>query len=281
MDIPRMLAISPPIPIDHQVALKTWRAYRIANGYSADVRLLTEPTGNAKLNKSGRLDYGLSLAPARTSGYNACPWSTPICRAGCVAFAGRGTGPAGRSGHTITEARILKTRFLVEERDAFCTLVRDELANIVKRQRSIARKKHKKFRAVACRLNVFSDIPWEKVAPWMLIPEVKFYDYSKGWHRVTPANYHLCYSASENTSDADVVAKCATGATVAVVFNARYRPNETTHGALPVTFQGIQVVDGDKMDTRYDDVPGQVIGLRAKGSMRASGGGMVRDAATQ
>ena len=125
-------------------AKRAWQAFRLAHGYSASAPLLTPPDANAKMAKSGRPDYALSLAPAVSSGHNVCPFSTPECRATCVAHTGRGMAPTGASGHTVADARALKVAFLVDQPDAFCTLVKVELLAAVA-----------KHGAIGCRLNAF------------------------------------------------------------------------------------------------------------------------------
>jgi len=249
------LLVLPPKEIDAKEARARWRAWRVAKGVGPNVPLLTAPDGNSKMRRSGRPDYSLSLAPAYTSGHNVCANSTPTCRKGCVAFSGRGTSPTGNSGGTVISGRILKNKFLIEDRDAFCSLVKAEILQAVK-----------KHGAVGCRLNAFSDIPWEEVAPWMLqIPQVTWYDYSKLLGRTPPPNYFLCYSASERTSDEDIVRMVKEGKNVAVIFGVRYRVNGNWQFPLPTTFCGVPVIDGDKVDTRYDDPRGMVVGLRIKG----------------
>jgi len=243
--------------------------------------LLTPPTGNVKFLKDASVvTYGLALAQANTVGrvrvtvwhlgagvwdglevmwvrVNTCPFSTPACRAGCVS----------QSGHAaldprINRARQLKTRFLLQHPAAFMTLLRHEL------DRARARYGDR----LRVRLNTFSDIRWEVVAPWIFttFSDVTFYDYSKDWSRVLPANYRLTLSASERTSDRSVAAATARGATVAVVFSTgRGKP-------LPAVWQGVAVIDGDASDNRADDAGGIVVGLRAKGAMRGDTRGMVR-----
>ncbi len=56
-------------------------------------RLLDLQRGNPKLNKGLPYGYwtaGLSLIPARLSGRNLCPGSSPGCRAGCLNGGGQG-----------------------------------------------------------------------------------------------------------------------------------------------------------------------------------------------
>jgi len=262
-----MLAIRPPQPIEPAEAKSLWQNFRIANGGGPEAPLLSPPDANSKMNKSGRPDYCLSLSPARTSGHNVCPFSTPTCRGGCVAFSGRGLGPA--AGGTVMSWRSLKVKFLVEDRDAFCTLVRKEL--------ELAARRHGKM---AVRLNTFSDIPWEEVAPWMYdIPEVQVYDYTKWPDRKSTSKYHLTFSASDRTTDDQLVAKLTAGQNVAVVFDVLHRQNGDWQHELPAEFLGFPVIDGDKQDTRYDDPPGVVVGLRIKGrKLLADPGKFVRAA---
>ena len=250
-------------------ARERWAAFRHANGRTGAaegrVPLLTAPDGNVKFAKTEAAVYGLALAPSTVSGHNVCPFSTPACRAGCVAFAGKGEFPK------VIEGRVLKTRFLVEDPSAFFTLLVHEIG-------AAWRKHGVKLRV---RLNTFSDIRWEDVAPEIFeaFPTVRFYDYTKHprMHRHAPANYHLTYSVSERVSDATLkLLWHAPGETSnsAVVFNTpRSQP-------LPLTFMGIPVIDGDKSDDRTRDPRGVIVGLRAKGRMRKSPMGMVREVAS-
>ena len=115
------------------------------------------------------------------------------------------------------------------------------------------------------RLNLTSDLAWEKIMPlqFILFPHLQFYDYTKIKKRYDryldgelPSNYHLTYSRSETTSDEEVHDICSRGGNVAVVFR----------DYLPATWQGIRVVDGDINDLRFKDPRGIVIGLKAKGT---------------
>ena len=126
-----------------------------------------------------------------------------------------------------------------------------------------------KYGAIACRPNTASDLRWEDIAPrWFTIDGITWYDYTKLWDRGPdlPANYRLTYSAGERTSDADIVAKVATGATVTAVFHVEYKPRVDIdlQAPLPTEYAGCAVVDGDVSDERYSEV-GVIVGLRAKG----------------
>jgi hypothetical protein len=268
--------------VDWRHSKRCWEAFRVANGWGPKAPLLTPPGANLKLDKDHNVvTYGLALAQANTVGLvtvrvwstsgraplwcgartyrlvamhiNTCPFSTPACRHGCVSQNGNGRYDK------VQQARQLKTRFLLEHPDEFCSLLAHEL--------DIAYRKHGDRLRV--RLNTFSDIRWEEVAPWLLRGDVTFYDYTKDWSRVAPANYRLTLSASERTSDRRVLAAVGEGRSVAVVFDTpRTR-------ALPETWHGLRVIDGDKTDDRYGDL-GLVVGLRAKGKMRGDDTGMVR-----
>jgi hypothetical protein len=271
---------------DWRWARQVWRHYRVSNGWGPKAPLLTQPDGNVKyLKDQSVVTFGLALAQARTAvstrvtvwhlderghriGFhhetiriNVCPFSTPACRAGCVADGGNGRYDRTRA------ARQLKTRFMLEHPDAFFTLLAYELDQ--------ARARY--GRKLRVRLNTFSDIRFEEVVPWLLRSggrqHIRFYDYTKDWGRTPPANYRLTLSASERTSDVQVGAAVASGRTVAVVFSTpRTKP-------LPADWAGVAVIDGDKSDNRQADPAGVVVGLRAKGRMRGDRSGMVRTAA--
>ena len=100
----------------------------------------------------------------------------------------------------------------------------------------------------------------------------RFYDYTKSLKRFTrflnfelPDNYHLTYSRSEETPDALVKSLCASGGNVAVVFSER----------LPETWLGIEVLDGDESDLRFQDKKGCIVGLVEKGLAKKDETGFV------
>jgi hypothetical protein len=228
------------------------RAFYVGeNGYSSPPKLLTLPESQHKLGMSKRRSVGLSLAVASTSGdWNTCLWSTPGCRAVCVLLtAGKGTFPS------VREGRELKTRFLAEHPQAFVTLLAAELRAQVAR-----------FGPIDFRPNVASDLRWERIAPALLhIRGVRVYDYTKApaGQRDIVANYPLTFSVSElEHSVEEALEHLRSGTNAAVVF-------DTVKGhALPATWNGFKVVDGDKGDSRRDDPRSVVVGLRAKGDAR-------------
>lgn len=117
-------------------------------------------------------------------------------------------------------------------------------------------------------------------------PDVQFYDYTKSPRRMLafvrgklPANYHLTFSRSECNEPA-ALDTLSLGGNVAVVFDTK------RGAALPATWHGYPVIDGDGSDARFADggAPqgqasigrtGVVVGLRAKGRARSDRGGFV------
>ncbi len=241
-------------------------AARVAVGFCPlHTVLLTPPSANPKLGKSGT--YGLSLAAASLSGaWNVCRYSTAGCRGVCLWSAGKG------SLDSVQRGRIWKTRLLGAEPALFIRALADELRGVLARRPldTLGRR----FGRVPVRLNVLSDLPWESFAPALFtdpsLRACQYYDYSKNPTRAAdlPANYHLTFSASERTTD--LVAAAGHYGTVAVVFSTR-------RGApLPATWDGLTVSDGDVSDSRWKDAAG-IVGLRAKGLARGDdGGGFVR-----
>jgi hypothetical protein len=242
-----------PDAMEYREARRLWRAYRIECGYGGDARILSAPDANVKMAKGAETIYGLSLAPADMSGtWDACQWRTPGCTAVCV-LATAGKGPMA----SVKRARITRTDFAGAYPQAFVTLVVGELREAVA-----------KFGAIGWRPNVASDLRWERFAPAALrVPGVTVYDYTKAplRHRAG-AGYRLTFSVSEREqSVAEALEYLRAGGNAAVVF-------DTVKGhALPGTWNGFPVIDGDVTDYRPNDPTGAVVGLRAKGSARNGG----------
>lgn len=239
------------------VDLRTARAgmigYRVAEGFKAgSVKLLTAPDENLKLTHSGVsrvAAFGLSLAPADLSGeWNTCRYATAGCRSACLATSGNGRYGATQRG------RVWKTRWLAERPLEFLRVLVDEIDRIRVGAWDAAGW------TVSFRFNVLSDLPWERIAPWLVERLVgrgiRLYDYTK-WptrRRVGVVGYELCQSVCERD--------CATGISrmphpVVVVDVKRGAP-------LPTVWGGRPVVDGDVSDARFLDAPGSVVLLRYK-----------------
>ena len=165
------------------------------------MKLLT--TSNTKIKKGeslGFLTFGVHLAPSTKSGFNTCQHSSVGCAAACLDTAGHGIFA------TVQAARIAKTKFFFQDKALFMAQLFKEIASAIKS----AQKKN----LVPCfRLNLTSDLPWEKITldgktVFDLFPQVTFYDYTKSAQRMTafltgefPSNYHLTFSRSESTKN--------------------------------------------------------------------------------
>ncbi len=218
---------------------------------------------NSKLAKTNKVvgeDYlyaGLSMMPDPI----LCPGSKAAqCMDGCLKTSGRAAiFPA------IALARQAKTDWFHRDMTEFVEVLVKDLQALVRKAKKLGKK-------ARVRLNVLSDIAWENVECFRLgswyegipqaFPEIEFYDYTKRADRIgkTPANYRLTFSYSGVQSYARQVIKAqSAGANMAVVFHVKKGQ------ALPKSWQGKTVIDGDEHDARYDDPQGVIVGLRAKG----------------
>ena len=258
-----------PFPVDGDVAAakQAWLDYRLKSGYGGAAPLLGDPESNLKLHKTGysasklSVVYGLSLMPADASGVDACLWRSPECTAVCVLVtAGKSSLPS------VRKARTVKTLFLRENPGAFVLVLADEV-----------RRAATKHGEVAVRLNVASDLRWERIAPDLFnLPHVTFYDYTKapaGQRDQLGGKYHLTFSVSEKrASEGEALRWLEDGGNAAVVFSTKKGQ------PLPETWNGYPVLDGDITDARHEDLPSSVVGLRAKGSGRKLAvGGFVKE----
>jgi hypothetical protein len=223
---------------------------------------ISNDSKTSKGESFGYLTGILYLAPASESGVmNVCPHASEGCRLACLFTAGRG------SFNSVRTARIAKTVFFKRDRQAF-------VATLVENIQALVKKAAKAGLKPAVRLNGTSDLPWHKIpvgdAPniMSLFPDVPFYDYTPNPTRIfetLPANYSLTFSRKEdNHAIAQSIA--ASGANVAVVFAGK---------ALPATFFGRPVFNGDASDLRFLDPRGVIVGLSAKGKGRKDTSGFV------
>lgn len=218
-------------------------------------RLLSPGKTNSKLAKAEALGWvvaGLSLAPAMESGRQVCPDSTPGCRSICLYGQGR-----PRTFTRIQAARVARTVAWHEHREWFLSQLRAELAGL-------------RGPRTAVRLNVFSDLPWERLCPGMFseFPGIQFYDYTKSYRRMVselPPNYHLTFSRSER-NEAACGALLAANKNVSVVFR---------RAPLPTEWWGFPAVNGELHDLRFLDGSGVVVALLAKGGKGDTSGFVV------
>lgn len=222
----------------------------MASKLSRPKSLLTR--GNPKLQKNVVHTVGLSLAAGAK---DVCPFASAECRSVCLMTAGRGRMSK------VAAARARRLQWWREDPTGFKEQLLSEL---------IA-ESHKHTR-MAVRLNVLSDIRWEKEFPevFRALPDVTFYDYTK-WplkarpKRGMPKNYSLTFSY-DGHNEREAKRQLKSGRNVAIVFR----------GGLPPTWWGgIPVRSGDLDDQRWADEKGVIIGLKAKGKALKSGGSFV------
>lgn len=226
--------------------------------------LLTYGTGNLKLGKSDLnskyLSCGLSLLPANYSGYNVCPNHSPACKKWCINFAGMGKF------NSTQVARLNKTKYFIDDRGGF-------LLDLMKELSSFSRKCKFQKKKPVCRLNAFSDLMWEKLAPQLFttFKHFQFMDYTKIASRYRnwldgklPPNYYLIFSRSE-VNDKQCIDFLDRGGNVAMVFEKE----------LPQQYLGYKCINGDKNDLRFLDPKNTICALRAKGGARKDDSGFV------
>lgn len=220
---------------------------------------------NAKIEKSNKSGKGylsviMHLAPYTISGRNVCPQASKGCAAACLNTAGYGVYKV------VQDARIKRTKLFFDDRAAFMTQLRKEIAAFVKRCNKNSVKP-------AVRLNGTSDLKWEELTPNLFteFSTVQFYDYTKITKRMLrycngglPPNYHLTFSRSES-NDSDVKQVLNEGGNVAVVFKDK----------LPKKWNGVKVINADDTDQRFLDPTHVICGLLAKGKGKKDSSGFV------
>jgi hypothetical protein len=229
-------------------------------------------SANSKLRK-GLGKYraiGLAMAPWKFAGKgNLCGAASAGCINACNGlWSGMNVTPSTRF------ALIGRARLWLEFRVLFLHKLRKELTNF---QKLCIRT----GRIPAVRLNVSTDIPWERVAPELFADfrRIRFYDYTaySADNRVAlSVNYQLCHSWKETTTFDYVESVIRAGRNIVVPFYSSYAPARGLFGALPetVVFRCrktgreivVAVVNGDKHDfrMRQTDGSGVCVGLHGK-----------------
>lgn len=215
---------------------------------------------SAKSVLAAEWQYTVSLAPSLTSGViNTCGYKTKSCAGkegrNCVLMSGRAA--------MVVDKRAALTRLFAEYPREALELLHWDLQR--------AQKRHG-MTGWFLRPNTASDLDWVRLAPW-IFPMVPFaLDYTKNPRLpVLPANYYVAFSASERTSNAQLVAMVDSGTPVAFVTDA---PGDK-YGHLKVlpsdTFLGRPVLNGDVSDemvVKARLMGGAFIALGAKGLLR-------------
>ena len=223
------------------------------------LKLLDTTGGNTKLRKTTKGSSGfarvagLSMHPDDT----VCPFRWIAgCGKGCLVGAGRGVM------RPVKESRLRKLAWFHEDKSAFLNQLRKEI-------RSFEKVCAKAGVQPVVRLNVITDVQWEKLGIPQEFPEVYFYDYTKIASRLVrplPENYDLLFSYSSKPEYQRSVKKAlSTERPIAVVFN----------GPFPERFLGRPVFDGDKSDLENVKLKNAVIALTAKGPAKQDQDGFV------
>lgn len=214
------------------------------------LKLLDTKGGNTKIKKSAKnTTYrlaSLSLMPDA----KICPASKSAgCFDGCLKSSGRGRFD------NVAKGRQWRSDLYHTDQDQFLERLIKELDNFSK----LCEKQGVK---PAVRLNVLSDIPFERFGIMDIFPEIYFWDYTKRAERITnpnkPKNYDLIFSYSgreqfAKQAEIGLNSDCP----VAVVFKDK----------LPAYFMGRPVIDGDQSDLINAKSGRVIVGLRAKGSL--------------
>lgn len=217
----------------------------------------------SKLQKSDGVNLGLAFPPADASGLaNVCAFAGD-CASTCVAFSGNG-------GFSSTQrVRMARLDFAINQPRLFAVLLWEELRKATQSDTY----------AVNIRLNTYSDIRWERVAPELFeyFSRSNFYDYTKHPTRsrprhLMPSNYVLTYSISEKTTPAEFLRNVGIDRNTAAVVATRSGNTAQGWRAIPQTFAGLPVIDGDMQDARHLDPLGHVVILRRKHTLKPSSG---------
>ena len=200
---------------------------------------------NASIEKAVRI-ASLSLMPDSI----LCPWSIAAgCKELCLESSGRGRFDS------VAQGRQRKTDYFHNDTQAFLSQLIHELKNFEK----LCAKTNVK---PIVRLNVISDIQWERHGIPQLFPNIAFYDYTKIAQRIgkTPSNYNLMFSFSGAPKyQTQVKRALKTNAPISVVFTRI--PTDPNY-----RFMGRRVIDGDQSDLINLNAGKVIIGLKYKRS---------------
>ena len=227
---------------------------RVNHGFLPDTAdLLTRQDAQPKFAKTPWPMIGLSLLPNSLfdEDVTLCPSSTVECRKYCLNQQGRGRMAEAQ------RARAWRTELFVWYPRAFYTKLWHELE-------AYERQVGPDF---LFRPNVYSDVKWERLLPdewWERFAAVRVMDYTKRWSRpeYPKPNYRLAFSAHDRTKMSVIKERVAAGANVAVVLD------HPKGYPFPSEWFGMPLVDGDEHDNLWARGKGEILGLRAKGTLR-------------
>lgn len=189
---------------------------------------------------------GLTLTPATMGPATTCQFFKH-CQALCVLTHGRGAFDS------VIRARSARVKLLMDQPEAAAILLAHDIDRF-----------SRTWDRWGLRLNVASDLAWEKVSPWLIDRAIAgggvIYDYTKRWDRDPEPmdGYRLTFSAAGHSID-QIKDRVSSGGNVAMVLPvAKGSP-------VPNTLHGLRVIDGDIHDLRALDPSGVIVALRAKG----------------
>ncbi|MBH06023.1 MAG: hypothetical protein CMJ20_06845 [Phycisphaeraceae bacterium] len=226
-------------------------AWEMAHGLGLGKQHKLLSKASTKMAKSNRnevrsYDAAIYMAAHMSSGLaNACSGADD-CINPCIVYTGRSML---HNGPQKTYAKRLY--MLIYWPNVFFTLLYRELE-------AHWRAAQRRGAIPAVRLNGTTDIPWEKVAPWLFkdFPTIQFHDYTKVYSRLDrkklPDNYYLTFSESSSNHHR---AKEALERGWNVSFCS---------DVMPRTWHGFPVTDGDHHDSRYLDPRGHAVWLSPK-----------------
>ena len=263
-----------------------YREFMKSRGYKGTPNLMG---GNMKTEKSsgeGVSTLGVSLAPHATSGlhgFDVCANASSECRRGCLGLTAGGNRT--HADHSLS-SKVYKTHFLAKHPEHFARILDNEIGNHVKASKKIGMKP-------GVRLNVTSDIAWEKSAPHLFErhPDAQYYDYTKMANRVgrrdNPSNYHLTLSHTgtdhPESNDREVARTLSRGHGVAMVYQRGKGVPRPTHVEDVKTGRRYPILNGDNDDNTFDrhesaglseggQGQGVVSGLKLKGIKNSDAG---------
>ena len=215
------------------------------------MKLLDTGNGNFKLKKTASSFEsirvaGLSLMPDEI----ICPWCVKAgCKELCLQESGKGVMS------NVAEGRQRKTDFWHADKQAFLNQLERELFNF---EKLCARNNVTPW----VRLNVLSDIPYEKHGIPQSFPNLNMYDYTKNAVRLTskklPSNYGLMFSYSGKPEyQSQVERALKTDVPISVVFTEI--PTDPSY-----RFLGRRVITGDRSDILNLKSGKVIIGLKYK-----------------
>jgi hypothetical protein len=260
-------------------ARKAYEDFAKSRGFKSGGNMLIENGKTKKSSGEGVHTKGLSLAPHSASGlkdFDVCPRASKECRANCL---GTEAGGNRQFPDSALASKVLKTHFLALHPHHAARLLDHEIGQHVKDAEKNGMK-------AGVRLNVTSDIPYEKFAKHLFErhPTAQFYDYTKIHKRVMdqskeghPSNYHLTLSHTgtghAESNDNHAINALNHGHVVAMVYQRGKGVPEPTHVKDVKTGTKYPIANGDDDDNTFDrhetlgvsNRQGVVSGLRLKG----------------